>query len=160
MIFAPLLLIVIVVVVLSAASRTWASGPQASVAPPRRTARRPLPPAPRPRLPLAAQAEVERIRRKAALLLRHRERFPLGSENLYMVERIERDYLPATLDGYRALGGHDEPLAADGRTGLEVLHDQLGLLEGKLDEVAAELRREDGDRLLANGRFLRQRLGR
>jgi hypothetical protein len=41
-----------------------------------------------------------------------------------------------------------------------VLRDQLELLDGKLDEIADDLQRENFDRLLTNERFLEEHFGR
>jgi hypothetical protein len=50
-------------------------------------------------------------------------------------------------------------VAPDGRTALQVLKDQLGLLDSKMDEIAGDVQRQDIDRLLANGRFLEDHFG-
>ncbi len=41
-----------------------------------------------------------------------------------------------------------------------VLHDQLRVLDSKLDEIAEDLQRENADRLLANERFSGEHSGR
>jgi hypothetical protein len=121
----------------------------------------PLPPAPDPllRLPLAVLVKVEQIRRKAEVLLQHQGQFPIGSKDLYVLRRTQLEYLPSTLDAYLALSGDDRALAPDGRTGLQVLRDQLDLLDSKLDEIADDLQRQNVDRLLANERFLEEHFG-
>jgi hypothetical protein len=120
------------------------------------------PPDPLERLPLGARVMVEQIRHKAALLLQHADRFPLGSKDLFVLRRTTEEYLPATLDAYLALPPEydDRPVAPDGRTGLQVLRDQLRLLDAKLDEIADDLQRQNVDRLLANERFLEEHFGR
>ncbi len=111
------------------------------------------------RLPLDVRIRVEQVRTKAEMLLQHQDRFPLGSRKLYILSQIRSAYLPSTLDSYLALGGDDRPVTADGRTPLQVLREQLALLDGKLDEIAEDLQRENADRLLANLRFLEQHFG-
>src|SRR5215469_2386685 len=122
----------------------------------------PLAPAADPvlRLPLAVRAKAEQIRLKADLFSREFEQAPMGSRNLYILRRIQAEYLPATLQSYLALGGDDRARSPDGRTGQQVLRDQLQLLDGKLDEIADDLQRENIDRLLTNERFLEEHFGR
>ena len=120
-------------------------------------------PAPRPatQLPPDVEKKVERIRRKAAVLGQHSDRFPLGSKDLYVVQHTATDYLPATVNAFLEVPSWsvDTP-AADGRTPLKMLHDQLDLLESKLDEIAENVRAQRVDRLAANGRFLEENFGR
>jgi len=120
-------------------------------------------PGPRPasQLPPDVDRKVDRIRRKAAVLGQHAERFPLGSRDLYVVQHTTADYLPTTINAFLEVPAWsvDTP-TSDGRTPLKILHDQLGLLEAKLDEIAESVRNQRVDRLLANGRFLEERFGR
>jgi hypothetical protein len=115
---------------------------------------------PADRLPLTVRVKVEQIRRKAEMLLESQERFPIGSQQLFVLRRIQSDYLPATIDAHHALAGDDRPVTPDGRTALRVLRDQLDVLDSKLDEIADDLQRENADRLLANERFLEEHFGR
>ena len=112
------------------------------------------------RLPLGVRAKAEQIRLKADMFSREFEQAPLGSRNLYILRRIQAEYLPATLQSYLALSGDDRARSPDGRTSQQVLRDQLGLLDGKLDEIADDLQRENIDRLLTNERFLEKHYGR
>ena len=118
------------------------------------------PPDPLLRLPLEVRAKAEQIRLKAGMFSREFEKAPMGSRNLYILRRIQAEYLPATLESYLALGGDDRARSPDGRTGQQVLRDQLQLLDGKLDEIADDLQRENIDRLLTNERFLEEHFGR
>jgi hypothetical protein len=134
-------------------------GPQPAAAIP--APRAPLvPPAdPLVRLPLGVRAKAEQIRLKADMFSREFEQAPIGSRNLYILRRIQAEYLPATLQSFLALRGDDRALSPDGRTGQQVLRDQLELLDGKLDEIADDLQRENIDRLLTNERFLEEHFG-
>ncbi|MBO0702464.1 MAG: hypothetical protein J2P38_06000, partial [Candidatus Dormibacteraeota bacterium] len=69
------------------------------------------------------------------------------------------DYLPQTLNAYLRLppAAHNQPVEPGGKTAWEELWSQLNLMEHKLDEVAAELKRKNADQLLANGKFLEER---
>jgi len=123
----------------------------------------PARPAPPPRderrLPLDVEMKVAQIKRKAEVLQRHVHEFPLGSEDIYFVKAIGADYLPRTLDAYLALPprGRERVAVADGKTPLQELRQQLGLLDTKLDEIAEDFERQNVDRLLANRRFLEER---
>lgn len=132
-------------------------GPLAPTPPPA-----PVPPAvPTTRLPDDVAGQVDRIKRKAAVLGQHQERFPIGSKDLYVVQHTATDYLPATLNAFLEVPAWSvNTPTADGRTPLKMLHDQLELLETKLDEIAESLKQQRVDRLLANGRFLEERFGR
>jgi hypothetical protein len=114
---------------------------------------------PADRLPLGVRVKVEQIRRKAEMLLEHQEHFPIGSRQLFVLRRIQAEYLPSTINVHQALSGDDRPVTPDGRTALKVLRDQLELLDSKLDEIAEDLQRENADRLLANERFLEEHFG-
>jgi hypothetical protein len=111
------------------------------------------------RLPLGVRVKVEQIRRKAEMLLEHQERFPIGSRQVFVLRRIQAEYLPAAISAHEALSGDDRPMTPDGRTALRVLRDQLDLLDSKLDEIAEDLQRHNADRLLANERFLEVHFG-
>ena len=114
------------------------------------------------RLPADARLRVERIRRKAQGLLQHANRFPGASRDLYLVQRTLDDYLPSTLAAYMAVSPSavQVPVTSDGESAAQLLDHQLGLLEGKLDEVATNALRTDVERLLANGRFLEEHVAR
>ena len=125
----------------------------------------PLPPPPRPvvnlnRLPAEAEKQADRIRRKAAVLGQHPDRFPIGSRDLYTVQQTSAEYLPSTVNTYLEVPtwSVDTP-TADGRTPAQILTSQLDLLEGKLDEIAESVRKQRVDNLLANERFLEQHFG-
>jgi hypothetical protein len=125
----------------------------------------PLPPPPQPavnlnRLPPDAEKQADRIRRKAAVLGQHPDRFPIGSKDLYTVQQTAADYLPATVKTYLEVPTWSvNTPTADGRTPAQILNSQLDLLEGKLDEIAEHVRKQRVDNLLANERFLEQNFG-
>jgi hypothetical protein len=111
------------------------------------------------RLPPSVQMKIGQIRRKADAILQFSAEFPVGSEDLYLVEHTASDYLPQTLDAYLRLPptAHNQPVEPGGRTAWEELWSQLNLMERKLDEVAGDLKRKNADQLLANGKFLEER---
>jgi hypothetical protein len=145
--------------------RAWGP-PQPNV-----TQTRPAPPAPAAdpatsstlptSLPIDVEVKVEQIRHKVTVLLGYAERFPIFSQDLYLVRQTASDYLPKTLDAYRALAASNgaEVESASGKTAHQELNEQLDLLDSKLSEIAADLQRRDMDHLLANRRFLEERFG-
>jgi hypothetical protein len=114
------------------------------------------------RLPVDVQMKAEQISRKAESLIQYADRFPTGSQDLYVLQRTTEEYLPNTLDAYLALppGYAHAAVSPDGKTALQALWEQLNLLDSKLDEIAYSLNRHNLDRLVANGRFLEERFGR
>jgi hypothetical protein len=113
------------------------------------------------RLPSEIQLIVAEIRREIIELLPRTRAFPLGSEDLYVIERTATDYLPTTLQAYLTLPDAyaRTQVLEGGRTPLQLLREQLQLLDDRLDEIADAVRQQDSDRLLANGRFLEERFG-
>jgi hypothetical protein len=112
------------------------------------------------RLPVAYQAKVDEILRRIDGLLKYADKFPVGSEELYVVKQTALDYLPTTINAYLALppGYGYAPVGAEGKPALHVLWEQLCLLESKLDDIERGIHRRHADGLLANGRFLQERL--
>ena len=114
------------------------------------------------RLPADAQSRVARIRQVIIELLPHAAEFPVGSPDLFVLQRTATSYLPTSIEAYLALPpayatGH----AIQGRkTPLQVLEEQLDLLEGQMAEVADAVHRRDSDRLLAQSIFLEDRFNR
>lgn len=126
---------------------------------------RPAPPPqaamPPVKLPPDVEQKVDRIRRKAAVLVQHADRFPIGSHDLYVVQHTATDYLPETIKAFTGVPSWSvNTPAEDGRTPLKMVHDQLDLLEAKLDDIAESVKKQRVDRLLMNERFLEQNFGR
>ncbi|HLG73994.1 MAG TPA: hypothetical protein VK009_26545 [Chloroflexota bacterium] len=112
-------------------------------------------------LPLDVQVKVEQIRRKSEVLQRERHRFPMGSEDAYIIRATAEDYLPRTLDAFMAVSPASRDRAMpNGKTPLQELKEQLTLLDSKLDEIAEDLQRSNFDRLMINRQFLEARFGR
>ena len=129
--------------------------------PPRVQTPAPQPQVPAAKLPPDVEQKVDRIRRKAAVLAQHADRFPIGSHDLYVVQHTATDYLPETIKAFTDVPSWSiNASAADGRTPLQMVHSQLDLLETKLDEVAEVVKNQRVDRLLMNERFLEQNFGR
>ncbi|HET9848794.1 MAG TPA: hypothetical protein VFR68_09605 [Candidatus Dormibacteraeota bacterium] len=114
------------------------------------------------RVPPEAIVRIQRIE----LILRTQvlpgiDHLPLGSLELYLIERTARDYLPTAVERYLRLPRDYVSLqpGSRGSTPLQVLLDELNLLEGQMRRVADVVQRADMDRLLAHRRFLKDRFG-
>jgi len=118
-------------------------------------------PAQPPALPIDVEVKVQQIQKKVEVLLGYASRFPVFSQDLYLVRQTASEYLPRTLNAYQALNvaGAGQVEMAAGKTAQQELMDQLSLLDGKLDEIAQDLQRRDLDHLLANRQFLEERFG-
>jgi len=80
-----------------------------------------------------------------------------GMENdLYTVRETVLRYLPETLANYAALppAFRASHVLKDGKTARDLMTEQLGLLDGKMREIIANVASSDAQALLANGRFL------
>jgi hypothetical protein len=113
------------------------------------------------RVPPDILAKVQSIRQIILGILPRASALPLGSPELFVVERTATEYLPTALEAYLNLPPAYATLhpVRDGKTPKQILMDQLTLLESKMNEVADDVHRNDADRLLANGRFLEERFG-
>jgi hypothetical protein len=114
------------------------------------------------RVPADVFAKVASIRRRTLELLPKAGDLPGGSQDLFVLQRTATDYLPASVRYYVSLPSHyaTTHVVQDGKTPLQVLHDQLDLLDEEMAEIGDAINRRDSDRLLAQGRFLEQRFGR
>jgi hypothetical protein len=85
---------------------------------------------------------------------------PMGSRDLYLVERTAFEDLPTALDVYLRLpeGYVSMGPGSRGRPAIEVLLRQLDVMDAEMRQVAATVQRADMDRLLAHERFLIDRL--
>lgn len=112
-------------------------------------------------LPIDVEVKVEQIRRKVEVLLGYASQFPVFSHDLYLVRQTASEYLPRTIEAYRALsvGGGTQVVTPSGKTAEQELREQIDLLDLKLDEIARDLQRRDLDHLLTNRRFLEERFG-
>ena len=143
----------------------WWAAPRSQTRPaqtrPAPSAKPAAPPAkPVPTLPAELQAQVDRVRASARELQQRMTGVPRLSVDLYLLDRITQDYLPRTIDSFLAIPEADRTRAeqAGGNTAVAELTEQLALLQAKLEDIASNLHRHDLDRLLANRRFLEERL--
>ena len=87
---------------------------------------------------------------------------PVGSQDLYLVERTACDWLPTAVARYLDLPA-DYVSAQPGSRGssaLQVVVDELDLLDAEMRRVAEIVHGADMDRLLAHRRFLNDRFRR
>lgn len=114
------------------------------------------------KVPTEVLAKVSNIQDTILNLLPRVEKLSPGSEDLYVVQRTALEYLPTTLEAYLNLPKAYATLhqVEGSKTPSQVLLDQLSLLEAKMNEVSDDIARNDSDRLLANGRFLKEKFGR
>jgi hypothetical protein len=77
-------------------------------------------------------------------------------DDLFTVRETVLRYLPETLANYVALPPAFRLTYAlkDGKTARQLLGEQLGLLDGKLREIVANVASSDAGALIANGQFL------
>ncbi len=81
----------------------------------------------------------------------------LDARSLYLVRQTQADYLPQTLRAYLELtAGARQRLAAQGMDAETLLAEQLELIAGGVHE-ALRLDHAAADRMLTQGRFLRER---
>lgn len=98
---------------------------------------------------------VSRIRWSILELPPHAGRFPLGSRDVYVLQRTatvsadEPGRVPGATRSYATAF-----VRPGGKTALEPLGDQLTLLETRVREISDALRQRDSERLLVYGRFL------
>jgi hypothetical protein len=90
------------------------------------------------------------------------ECLPPGSQELYLIERTARDWLPTAVERYLRLPGDyvsSQP-GSRGWSALQVVVDELDLFDAEMRRVAEVVHRADMDRLLAHRRFLLDRFRR
>jgi hypothetical protein len=114
------------------------------------------------RVPAEVEEKVAAIRQTVLDILSRRGNLGAQSPQLFAVLRTATDYLPTALEAYLRLpaGYATSRRLEGGKTALEILLDQLGLLEREMVDVADAVTKNDLDRLLVHGRFLADRFGR
>lgn len=83
-----------------------------------------------------------------------------GNYDLFTVKQTALDYLPETLEAYLNLPptfARVHPLR-DGKTAKQILLEQLTLIDDTMKEVVINIHQQDANQLLANQRFLEDRL--
>jgi hypothetical protein len=101
-------------------------------------------------------ATLQRIRDNAALALPATDApLDLSDHETWLLRQICIDYLPGALEHYIALPADlaSEPVL-DGRSARQVLDEQLGLIERRLDQMATRTYRLEAGDLLTHARFV------
>lgn len=114
-----------------------------------------------PRIPADVRERAMRLDRECVSTLTYLRQHGAPTEQVFEVEQIQTDFGPQALRSYLALapGSADTTEVLDGKTGHQLIIEQLDLL---LDQVAAHLHRAGrlgSDQLLANHRFLTEKFG-
>ena len=110
----------------------------------------------RPYLTQEMSASLASVRSSVAEVLPRLVGADAHNADLYTVRETVLRYLPETLANYAALPPAfraSHPLQ-EGKTARELMTEQLGLLDGKLREIVANVAASDAQALLANGQFL------
>lgn len=111
------------------------------------------------KLPKDLAAQVESI--KATII----DMLPLlvnagpSDRDVFAVRQTALQYLPDTLQNYLNLPpayANYHPIK-DGKTARQLLSEQLAMLDEEMKEIAVDLNKSDSQKLLAHGRFLRDR---
>jgi hypothetical protein len=112
-------------------------------------------------LPATVRAKVQRTERRARELLDRGGPSAISQEDRVLVQRTLQDYLPHALRAYRALppGSGEWAVTADGKTGAQLLEEQLDLIEESLRQIEVRIWRSGAERMLAQQRFLEERFG-
>lgn len=113
------------------------------------------------RVPADVRERAQRLDRECVSTLTYLRQHGASSEQVFEVEQIQTDFGPQAVRSYLALapGSADSVEVLDGKTGHQLIVEQLDLL---LDQVATHLHRAarlGSDQLLANHRFLTEKFG-
>ncbi|MBO0682909.1 MAG: hypothetical protein J2P45_07120 [Candidatus Dormibacteraeota bacterium] len=128
------------------------------LAPPR--AAQPLPSDSTAGLPPQVAEMVARIQAKAAALRGTNQSTFLGPDDQHHIDSLLNQYLPGCLATYRALpqGSTSQPADAEGKSADQLVMEQLALLEQGLDQISRRVLRAGAAQLIAQQRFLEERL--
>ena len=130
-------------------------------------AARPLPDAlssllTQPRLPERARAQLEELDQVTAEALASLERQgERGGGPLYDLRALRQEYAPQVVQAYLNLPPTlaDTAVLEDGKTGRDLLHEQLELLLGVAHDLLRYSAQAGSRELRTNGRFLREKFG-
>ncbi|WP_052351694.1 hypothetical protein [Deinococcus pimensis] len=111
-------------------------------------------------LPPEAVERVRTLRARVAEAAGYlRERDLMNAEHGFHLKQIATDYLPGAVRAYLRLprGLADTEVLSDGKTGKDLLLEQLDLLAEGTSSVLSGVLRAEAQQLLAHGRFLEKR---
>lgn len=107
-------------------------------------------------------AKVESIRDSTLDVLPQIVEGGAGNYDLFTVRQTALDYLPETLEAYLELPptlARVHPIR-NGKTAKQILLEQLTLIDDTMKDVVINIHQQDANQLLANQRFLEDRLRR
>lgn len=109
----------------------------------------------------SVSARVDNICSLIEQVLPRADEFGDGSPEMHLLSRMATDYLPGALNPYLAIPRNyaERVPLSDGRTAIESLCSQLDVMYAQMWQVVEAVLRSDGDRLLANERFLEGKFG-
>ncbi|MEZ4518057.1 MAG: hypothetical protein R3C44_14970 [Chloroflexota bacterium] len=113
----------------------------------------------RKKLPKDLAAQVDSIKNTIIGMLPLLVNANPADKDVYTVRETALHYLPDTLQNYLNLPSayaNYHPIK-DGKTAKQLLSEQLALLDEEMKEIAVDLNKADSQKLLAHGRFLRDR---
>lgn len=112
------------------------------------------------RVPPMAYEKVENIRQSVLAVLPQIVGSQVANQDLYTVKKTVFDYLPSTLENYLKLPAAYANMhtISDGKTAKELLIEQLTVIDDSLLKINNSIFSNDAQSLLANQRFLEQRL--
>lgn len=114
-----------------------------------------------PRLPHPARKTLHDLLRRSDALYFELRSHQASDRLLFEVEQIHEDFAPTAVRGYLRLPpsvADTQPLQ-DGKTGAILLDEQITLMHGALDDIAAEARTHGAEGILASYRFLQDKFG-
>lgn len=113
------------------------------------------------RLPQPARHHLHELLRRCDALHSELQSHRASDTLLFEVEQIHEDFAPTAVRGYLALPpstADTQPLQ-DGKTGAVLFDEQIAILHGALDDIAAEARTRGAEGILASYRFLQDKFG-
>jgi len=115
-----------------------------------------------PRIPADIRERAHRLDRETANVLAYLREHGAPTAQIFEVEQIQTDFGPQALRSYLALapGTADTDEVLDGKTGHQLIVEQLDLLLAQVDAHLHRASRLGSDELLANHRFLTEKFAR
>lgn len=114
-----------------------------------------------PRIPADIRERAQRLDRECVTTLTYLREHGAPTAQVFEVEQIQTDFGPQALRSYLALapGTEDTDQVLDGKTGRQLIVEQLDLLLAEVDAHLHRAARLGSDELLANHRFLTEKFG-
>jgi hypothetical protein len=113
------------------------------------------------KVPTDILEKVESIKKSILEILPQIENINSSDYNIFMIRQIAQSYLPETIDNYLRLPTDFamKKKLRDSNTPHQLLLEQLDLLDKEMQEMVDSFYHNDTQRLLAHGRFLKNKFG-